>query len=122
MCAYSNKCMPAPVEWWLILHDGSRLCSCCVHREVMPFFFFLSHILIDLVTKLQECSTRIRVFPLVLSTSPPTKLRQPSFSLSLFSSRAKRLRKNKKYHIFICHYHPISSLDAAFHAAFHFRL
>lgn len=95
MCAYSNKCMPAPVEWWLILYDGSRLCSCCVHREVVPFFFFLSHILIDLVTKLQECSTRIRVFPLVLSTSPPTKLRQPSFSLSLFSSRAKRLRKIK---------------------------
>lgn len=109
--------MPAPVEWWLILHDGSRLCSCCVHREVVPFFFFLSHILIDLVTKLQECSTRIRVFPLVLSTSPPTKLRQPSFSLSLFSSRAKRLRKNKKYHI-----NENCSLDAAFHAAFHFRL
>lgn len=82
MCAYSNKCMPAPVEWWLILHDGSRLCSCCVHREVVPFFFFLSHILIDLVTKLQECSTQIRVFPLVLSTSPPTKLRHLHLPLS----------------------------------------
>lgn len=62
--------MPAPVEWWLILHDGSRLCSCCVHREVVPFFFFLSHILIDLVTKLQECSTLFLLF--FLPHSPPS--------------------------------------------------
>lgn len=108
MCAYSNKCMPAPVDWQLILRDDSRLCSCCTHREVVPFFFYLSHILIDLATKLQECSARIRVFPLVLSTSPPTKLRQPSFSLSLFPSRGKRLQKNKK----ISHLHlPLSPLS-----------